>query len=86
MIDDKIIFKTNAKGQLIAWETPKNASAQTSLSLEERINFYVATQSLKVDDSVFIPNRETVESILSAWDNFQSHLVVEENSYTLYTP
>ena len=86
MNDDKIIFKTNSAGELIAWETPKNEAAQTELDLSERINFYIATQSLKVDNSIFIPYVETVKSILSAWDNFKSHLVVEENSYTQYNP
>ena len=86
MYNDKTIFKTNAAGQVLAWDTPRGEAAKTTHDLETRIDFYIATQSLKVDDSVFIPNRETVESVLSAWDNFKSHLIVEENSYTLYNP
>jgi hypothetical protein len=84
MNDDKIIFKTNAAGELITWETPKNEAAQTSRSLKQRIDFYIATQSLKVDDSIFIPNRETARLVIKAWDEFNVHLMVEENTYTLY--
>jgi len=86
MNDDKIIFKTNAAGELITWQTPKNASAQTELPLAQRIDFYIATQSLKVDDSVFVPNRETARLVIKAWDEFNVHLMVEENTYTLYNP
>jgi len=86
MYNDKTIFKTNAAGQVLAWDTPRREAAKTTHDLETRIDFYIATQSLKVDDSVFIPNRETVESVLNAWDNFKSHLIVEENTYTLYKP
>ena len=86
MYNDKTIFKTNAAGQVLAWDTPRGEAAKTTHDRETRIDFYIATQSLKVDDSIFIPNRETVESVLNAWDNFKSHLIVEENTYTLYTP
>tara|TARA_B000000557_G_scaffold48218_1_gene36716 strand:+ start:812 stop:1090 length:279 start_codon:yes stop_codon:yes gene_type:complete len=84
MSDEEIIFKTDSKGQLLAWETPKNEAAQIQRDLSERIDFYITTQSLKVDDSIFIPNRETAKLILTAWDKFKVHLMVEENSYTIY--
>ena len=86
MNEEILSFKTNSNGEVLTWETPRGEAAKTERSIEDRINYYIATQSLKVDDKVFIPKRSTVNTILTTWDIFKVHLIVEKDSYTLYTP
>lgn len=86
MNEEILSFKTNANGEVIVWEAPRGEAAKTEMPIEDRINYYITTQSLKVDDKIFIPKRDTVNSIISTWDIFKVHLVVEKDSYTLYTP
>ena len=85
MSDEKITFETDSAGFILYWEIPRGQAAEAKRSLSERIDYYIATQSLKVDDLVFIPKRETVQSILTAWDLCKAHLAVETNTYSTYS-
>ena len=84
--NEKISFTTGTNGEILVWETPKGEAAKTERNLAERIDYYVAFQSLKENNVVFIPKRKTVELIIQAWDQFQSHLAIQSDSYVLFNP
>jgi len=86
MNEEKISFETGADGQILIWETPKGEAAKIERNLAERIDYYVAFQSLKENNLVFIPKRQTVESIINAWDTFECNLAIQTDSYILFNP
>ena len=79
-----ITFKTDSNGSVLAWQAPTGPAAETNRTLEERIQYYSATHTLKVDNHLFVPKKETVELIIEAWDETQCNLVVDEDSYYAY--
>ena len=84
MNDQDITFKTNSDGSILAWPAPTGPATEVNRPLEERLQYYSATHTLKVDYSLFVPKKETVELILEAWDEAQCNLVVDEDSYYAY--
>ena len=85
MNDETLDFISGIDGQLLVWEAPRGIASQNEYAIEERINYYIATQTLKIDNILYIPKRETVVSILDAWDFTQCQLAVEIDSFFSYS-
>ena len=68
--------------QPLTWPLPTGIAASDEASRSARINSYLATTKtvLANGDSV-VPNSETIELILQAWDTFGLEVVISENSY-----
>ena len=68
--------------QPLTWPTPKGIAANNEVSHAARINHYLATTTtLLANDVSVVPNSETLELILQAWDTFGLEVVISENSY-----
>ena len=75
----------NAKqSQPLTWPTPKGISASIESSQAARINHYLATtKTLLADGTSIIPNSETLDLILQAWDRFGMPVIINDNSYII---
>ena len=68
--------------QPLTWPTPKGIAANKEVSHAARINSYLATTTtLLANDVSVVPNSETLNHILQAWDNFKLEVVISEKSY-----
>ena len=68
--------------QILTWPTPKGIAASNEVSHAARVNHYLATTTtLLANDVSVVPNSETLDLILQAWDNFKLEVVISENSY-----
>ena len=68
--------------QILTWPTPKGIAASNEVSHAARINHYLATTKTLLANGVsVVPNSETLNHILQAWDNFKLEVVISENSY-----
>ena len=68
--------------QILTWPTPKGIAASNEVSHAARINHYLATTTTLLANGLsVVPNSETLEHILQAWDNFGVEVVISENSY-----
>jgi hypothetical protein len=85
MNEDDITFGAGVDGEVIAWQAPAGISAEADRSVDERVNYYIATQTLKKGHLLLIPKRETVVSILDAWDMANCQLIVEDDAFFAYT-
>ena len=81
---EDITYKYNSDGTVLVWQAPTGPAAEANRPLEERLQYYSATHSLKNDYNLLIPKKETVKLILEAWDLAQCNLIVEEDSYYSY--
>ena len=84
MNEDDITFGAGVNGEVIAWPAPLGIASQTDRSIDERVNYYIATTSFKKEHLLLIPKRETVVSILDAWDMANCQLVVEDGAFFSY--
>lgn len=70
--------------QILTWPTPKGIAASNEVSYAARVNHYLATTTtLLANDVSVVPNSETLDLILQAWDNFKLEVVISENSYII---
>ena len=70
------------QAQPLTWPTPKGIAASDEVSKAARINHYLATTKTILANGVsVVPNSETLELILQAWDEFGLEVVISENSY-----
>ena len=68
--------------QVLTWPTPTGIAASLQSSQAARINHYLATTTtLLADGTSIIPNSETLELILQAWDDFGMPVIISSNSY-----
>ena len=72
----------NIQTQPLTWPTPKGIAASNEVSHAARINHYLATTTTVLANGVsVVPNSETIDFILQAWDTFGVEVVISENSY-----
>lgn len=72
----------NIQTQPLTWPTPKGVAASNKVSHAARINSYLtSTTTVLANGDKVIPNSETLELILQAWDTFGLEVVISENSY-----
>ena len=70
--------------RILMWPTPKGIAASNEVSKAARINHYLATtQTILANGVSVVPNSETLELILQAWDNFGMEVIISENSYII---
>ena len=68
--------------QPLTWPTPTGIAASDEVTQAARINHYLATTKTVLANGVsVVPNSETLELILQAWDNFGMPVIISENSY-----
>lgn len=68
--------------RILMWPTPTGIAASNEVSQVARINSYLATTKTVLANGVsVVPNSETLELILQAWDNFGMQVIISENSY-----
>ena len=74
---------TNANHQrILMWPAPTGIAASNEVSQAERVNHYLATTTTLLANGVnVVPNSETLDMILQAWDMFGLEVVISENSY-----
>ena len=72
----------NIQTQALTWPTPTGIAASNKVSQSARINSYLATtKTVLADGTSVIPNSETLEFILQAWDTFGVEVVISSDSY-----
>lgn len=70
------------KTQPLTWPTPKGIAASKEVSRAARINHYLATTTTLLANGLsVVPNSQTLNHILQAWDDFKLEVVISENSY-----
>lgn len=68
--------------QILTWPTPTGVAASNDVAHSARINYYLATTKTKLANGVsVIPNSETLDMILQAWDDFGVEVVISSDSY-----
>lgn len=68
--------------QALTWPSPTGISASNEASQAARINHYLATTETKLANGVsVVPNSETLELILQAWDHFGLEVIISSDSY-----
>ncbi len=74
----------NIQTQALTWPTPTGIAASDEVSKAARINSYLATTTTLLANGLsVVPNSETLELILQAWDDFGLEVVISENSYII---
>ena len=74
----------NIQTQPLTWPTPKGIASSNEVSYAARVNHYLATTTtLLANDVSVVPNSETLDMILQAWDMFGLAIVISENSYII---
>ena len=70
--------------KILTWPTPTGIAASNKASKAARSNHYLATtQTLLADGTPVIPNIETLELILKAWDDFGMPVIINNDSYVV---
>jgi len=72
----------NIQTQALTWPLPTGIAASDEVTRAARVNHYLATTKTTLANGVdVIPNSETLDMILQAWDMFGLEVVISENSY-----
>ena len=67
---------------ILMWPLPTGIAASNDVAHASRVNHYLTTTKTQLANGVsVVPNSETLDLILQAWDNFNSPLVISEDSY-----
>jgi hypothetical protein len=68
--------------QILTWPTPKGIAASNEVSHAARINHYLATTTTLLANGLsVVPNSETLDFILQAWDDFGVEVIISSDSY-----
>jgi len=68
--------------KILTWPLPTGIATSNNVSHSARVNHYLATTKTKLANGVsVIPNSETLDLILQAWDDFNSPVVISSDSY-----
>ena len=71
-------------GDMLTWPLPSGLAANDELTREARANYYLATtRTLLGDGTSVLPNSETLNAILDAWDYFGVEVVICSDSYVV---
>ena len=74
----------NIQTQVLTWPTPTGIAASLQSSQAARINYYLATtKTVLTDGTSVIPNSETLELILKAWDDFGMPVIISSDAYII---
>ena len=72
----------NIQTQALTWPLPTGIAMSNEVNRAARANHYLATTKTTLANGVsVIPNSETLDMILQAWDMFGIEVVISENSY-----
>jgi len=72
----------NVQTQALTWPLPTGIAASNKVTQTERVNHYLATIETKLANGVsVVPNSETLELILQAWDHFGLEVIISSDSY-----
>lgn len=72
----------NIQTQALTWPTPKGIAASNEVTYAARVNSYLATTKTELPTIGYVvPNSETLDLILQAWDDFGLCVVISANSY-----
>ena len=67
---------------MLTWPLPTGVAASNEASRAARTNHYLATTKTHLKDGTpVIPNSETLEAIIDAWDFFGVEVVICSDSY-----
>ena len=67
---------------ILTWPLPTGIAASNNVAHASRVNHYLATTKTKLANGVsVVPNSETLDLILQAWDDFGVEVVISEDSY-----
>ena len=72
----------NIQTQVLTWPLPTGIAMSNEVTHAARVNHYLATTNTTLANGLnVIPNSETLDMILQAWDMFGIEVVISENSY-----
>jgi len=72
----------NIQTQALTWPLPTGIAASNEVTQTARFNHYLATTETSLADGTsVIPNSETLDLILQAWDTFGLEVVISADSY-----
>jgi len=72
----------NIQTQVLTWPLPTGIAASNEVTRAARVNHYLSTTKTTLANGLnVIPNSETLDMILQAWDMFGIEVVISENSY-----
>ena len=72
----------NIQTQALTWPLPTGIAASNEVTHAARANHYLTTTETTLANGVsVVPNSETLNLILQAWDMFGLEVVISENSY-----
>ena len=70
--------------KILTWPLPTGIASSNEVSHAARVNHYLTTTKTILANGVsVVPNSETLNHILQAWDNFGVEVVISENSYII---
>lgn len=68
--------------QPLTWPLPTGIATSNEVSHAARVNHYLTTTKMQLTNGVsVVPNSETIDLILQAWDDFGLCLVISAGSY-----
>ncbi len=68
--------------QALTWPLPTGIAASNNVAQTARFNHYLTTtKTLLADGTPVVPNSETLDLILQAWDTFGLEVVISSDSY-----
>ena len=68
--------------QALTWPLPTGIAASNEVTQTARFNHYLATTETSLADGTrVVPNSETLDLILQAWDMFGVEVVISADSY-----
>jgi hypothetical protein len=68
--------------QILTWPLPTGIATSNTVSHATRVNHYLTTTKTKLANGVsVVPNSETLDLILQAWDDFGVEVIISEDSY-----
>jgi len=68
--------------KILTWPLPTGIATSNKVSHATRVNHYLTTTKTKLANGVsIVPNSETLDLILQAWDDFGVEVVISSDSY-----
>ena len=72
----------NIQTQALTWPLPTGIAASNEVTRAARVNHYLSTSETTLGNGAsVVPNSETLDLILQAWDDFGLCVVISTNSY-----
>lgn len=72
----------NIQTQALTWPLPTGIAASNEVAHAARVNHYLSTTKTKLANGIsVVPNSETLDLILQAWDDFGLEVVISSDTY-----